>query len=93
MKIVIKEDKREEIEGVVHVDGTSRIQTVFDKQDNPFIFDLLTFLDAEYDIKALINTSFNIKDKTMVLTPKDALNTFYNTNLDILIIENFLIYK
>jgi carbamoyltransferase len=41
----------------------------------------------------LLNTSFNIKDKTMVLTPKDAIDTFYDTDMDVLVIDNFIIEK
>jgi carbamoyltransferase len=40
-----------------------------------------------------LNTSFNIKDKTMVLTPKDAIDTFFSTDIDLLVIGNYLIYK
>ena len=41
----------------------------------------------------LLNTSFNVKDKTMVLTPEDALDTFYNSEMDILVLENYVIEK
>ena len=40
-----------------------------------------------------LNTSLNVKDKTMVLTPKDAVETFYNTDMDLLVIGNYVIYK
>ena len=41
----------------------------------------------------LLNTSFNIKDKTMVLTPKDAIDTFFDTEMDLLVIGNHVLYK
>jgi carbamoyltransferase len=41
----------------------------------------------------LLNTSFNVKDKTMVLTPKDAIETFFDTDMDILVMGNYVIYK
>jgi carbamoyltransferase len=41
----------------------------------------------------LLNTSFNVKDKTMVLTPKDAIDTFFDTEMDILVIGNFILEK
>jgi carbamoyltransferase len=40
-----------------------------------------------------LNTSFNIKDKTMVLTPEDALQTFYDTEMDVLVLGNYIVYK
>ena len=41
----------------------------------------------------LLNTSFNVKDKTMVLTPQDAIDTFYDTDMDILVMGDYVIYK
>ncbi|NOQ24732.1 MAG: hypothetical protein GQ564_05150 [Bacteroidales bacterium] len=82
LDFTINEDKRKEIEGVVHVDGTSRIQTIFKRSDNPFIFDLLEILDKEFKIKALINTSFNIKGEPIVHTVSDAERSALNMRLD-----------
>lgn len=58
--------KQKEIPGVIHANGTSRIQTIFNRNDNPFLFDLLTVLDEHYQVKALINTSFNQHGYPMV---------------------------
>jgi carbamoyltransferase len=41
----------------------------------------------------LLNTSFNVKDKTMVLTPQNAIDTFYDTEMDILVLGNYIIEK
>ena len=75
---------------VTHVDGTARIQTVY---KNTLIHNLLIEFEKLSGYPILLNTSFNIKDKTMVLTPKDAIDTFLSTDIDLLIIDNFLIYK
>lgn len=75
---------------VVHVDGTSRVQTVDSKNS---IHKLLIEFERITGYPILLNTSFNIKDKTMVLTPKDALETFDQTDIDILVLHNFLIFK
>ena len=83
---IIKE-KMKEIEGVVHVDDTSRIQTIFNKEDNPFIFDLLTELDEKYNVRALINTSFNIKGEPIVHTIEDAIRSAKNMKLDGLVLN------
>ncbi|MDY6801312.1 MAG: carbamoyltransferase C-terminal domain-containing protein [Bacteroidota bacterium] len=74
--------KRKEIEGVVHVDGTSRIQAIFKRSENPFLFDLLKFMDEKYGVKALINTSFNEKGEPIVHTEDDALRSAEKMRLD-----------
>lgn len=78
----ILKDKAHEIEGVVHVDGSSRIQTIFSRDENPFMYDLLTELDKKHNTKALINTSFNIKGEPIVHTLDDAVQSASNMSLD-----------
>jgi carbamoyltransferase len=78
----ILKEYQKEIEGVVHSNGTARIQTIFNKSDNPFIFDLLTYLDEKHKIKALINTSFNGKGEPIVQTAQNAMDSAKNLNLD-----------
>ncbi len=87
----IVKDMAEEIEGVVHVDGTSRIQTIFDRSENPYLYDLLILLDEKYNIKALINTSFNTKGKPIVHTKEDAMSSAKNMNLDAVVINGRLL--
>ncbi len=82
----ISENKKSEIIGVVHVDGTSRIQTVT-KEDNAYIFELLTFLHEKHSIKALINTSFNVRGEPIVHSPEDAINSARNMKLDGVVIN------
>ena len=86
----ILEEKKHEIEGVVHVDGTSRIQTIFERKENLFIYDLLHELDKNYGIKALINTSFNIKGEPIVHTADDAMKSAQEMNLDAVVINGKL---
>lgn len=90
MDFKIPEHKIKEIEGVVHVDGTSRIQTLFDRDDNPYLFDLLEELDENYKIRALINTSFNIKGEPIVHTAEDAIRSAKNMRLDGVVINGKL---
>lgn len=78
----ILDDKKQELEGTVHADGTARIQTIFDKYDNPFMYDLLRYLDEKHQVRALINTSFNTKGEPIVHTIYDAINSAKNMNLD-----------
>lgn len=82
MDFDVLEDKRKEIEGVVHVNGSSRIQIIEHREDNPFIYDLLDYLEEKHGIKALINTSFNKRGEPIVHTIEDALNSAGNMALD-----------
>lgn len=71
-----------EIEGVVHANGTARIQTLFSRSDNPFMWDLLSYLDREYQIPGLINTSFNHRGEPIVHTPDEAFASAKAMGLD-----------
>ena len=86
----VKGDYVEELSAVTHVDGTSRIQTV--DRSNP-IHGLLMECEKRNGFPILLNTSFNIKDKTMVLTPEDALKTFDEVDIDVLVLQNYIIFK
>ncbi|RKD92437.1 carbamoyltransferase C-terminal domain-containing protein [Mangrovibacterium diazotrophicum] len=66
-------EKQAEIAGAVHKNGKARIQTIFNRQQNPFLWELLTVLDEKYNVKALVHASFNTKDDPIVHTEKDAL--------------------
>jgi carbamoyltransferase len=88
--VQVKAEFRDKLPAVTHVDGSARIQTVY---KNALIHKLLIEFEKLSDYPILLNTSFNIKDKTMVLTPQDAIDTFMDTDMDLLIIGNYLIYK
>ncbi|NUM36439.1 MAG: hypothetical protein HUU50_18010 [Candidatus Brocadiae bacterium] len=80
-----------QLEGVVHVDGTSRIQVIKSREENPFIYDLLLYMDTEYGIRGLINTSFNGKGEPIVHTQEDAKNAAKKMNLDAIVINGDLL--
>lgn len=88
--VKVKEGYKDKLVAVTHVDGTARVQTVY--KHTP-IHDLLTEFEKLSGYPILLNTSFNVKDKTMVLTPKDAIDTFNDTELDILVMGNYILYK
>lgn len=69
------------LEGVVHVNGTARIQTIFERAQNPLLFDILTFMDKD-GILALVNTSFNAQGEPIVHTAKQALASAQAMKLD-----------
>lgn len=83
---VLKE-RQNEIAGVVHADGTARFQTIFEKHDNPFLFDLLNYLDEKHQVKALINTSFNAGGEPIVHTMEDAKQSAKKMGLDALVLN------
>ena len=78
------------LKAVTHVDGSARVQTVY---KNTLIHKLLEEFELVSGYPILLNTSFNVKDKTMVLTPKDAIDTFFDTEMDLLVIGNHVLYK
>lgn len=86
----VREQYSDKLTAVVHIDGTSRIQTIY---KNTTMYNLLLEFEKLSGYPILLNTSFNIKDKTMVLTPIDAVETFNTTDLDLLVIDNYIIYK
>lgn len=88
--VKVRDEYKNILKAVTHVDGTARVQTV---QENTIINDLLKEFEKYSGYPILLNTSFNVKDKTMVLTPKDAIDTFFDTEMDLLVIGNYIVYK
>jgi carbamoyltransferase len=83
----ITKAKQKELAGAVHADNTSRIQVISNKQDNPFLFELLSLMDEKYGVKALLNTSFNCKGKPMVHSREDAVQAAKQMKLDGLVVN------
>jgi carbamoyltransferase len=88
--IGVRDEYKDKLLAVTHVDGTARVQSV-----TPYnkIYFLLKEFEKLSGYPILLNTSFNVKDKTMVLTPQDALFTFIDTEMDILVLGNYIVYK
>ncbi|MFD8633190.1 carbamoyltransferase [Streptomyces sp. NPDC059533] len=80
------------IPGAVHVDGTSRVQTLTD-EGTPRLAALLRRFTALTDVPCLINTSFNVAGEPIVCTPADALNCFLGTEIDYVVLGNHLVRK
>jgi carbamoyltransferase len=83
---------RSTIPAVTHVDYSARIQTVH-KETNPKYYALINRFKELTGCPILLNTSFNIRGEPLVCSPKDAFNCFMGTDLDILVINNFILYK
>lgn len=84
--------KRSEIPAVTHVDYSARVQTV-DEKTNPLYHRLLKTFDEKYHCPVLINTSFNVRGEPIVATPEDAYRCFMRTNIDYLVLGNYLLDK
>ena len=84
--------KRSDIPAVTHVDYSARIQTV-NYKTNPTYYKLISKLKEKTGCPILINTSFNIRGEPIVNTPQDAFNCFMGTELDMLVIGNYILKK
>ena len=84
--------KRSVIPAVTHVDYSARVQTVH-KETNPRYHHLITEFFKITNCPILVNTSFNVRGEPIVCSIDDAYKCFMGTNLDILVCENFILYK
>ena len=75
-----------------HIDGTCRVQTVT-RQQNTIYYDLLQEVGRETNIPVVLNTSFNLKDQTVTIDPKQAIERYINSDIDFLILNNFLVKR
>jgi Predicted carbamoyl transferase, NodU family len=83
---------RSDIPSVTHVDFSARIQTVH-RETNPNFWQLLDAFRARTGYGVLVNTSFNIRGEPIVMTPEDAYRCFMRTEMDYLVIGNFVFAK
>jgi carbamoyltransferase len=84
--------KRSSIPSVTHVDYSARIQTVH-KETNPMFHKLIAEFERITKYPVLVNTSFNVRGEPIVCTATDAFNCFMGTDLDVLVCNNFILYK
>jgi carbamoyltransferase len=83
---------RSRIPAVTHVDYSARVQTV-DAERHPRLHRLMTRFHKRTGCPVLINTSFNVRGEPIVCTPEDAYNCFMGTDMDVLVLENFVLLK
>lgn len=84
--------KRSQVPGITHVDYSARVQTV-DAERHGRYYRLLERFKDKTDCPLVINTSFNIRGEPIVCTPQDAYRCFLATHMDVLVLENFVLYK
>lgn len=88
----VKKDKAAQIPAVTHTDGTARIQTV-NRQQHQRYYDLINAFKKITGVPVLINTSFNTRGEPVVCTPRDAIECFWTSPFDALVIGSFLLEK
>ncbi|MEN6451004.1 MAG: carbamoyltransferase C-terminal domain-containing protein [Thermoguttaceae bacterium] len=88
----VRPEKAAMIPAVSHVDGTARIQTI-NRQQNPGYYDLIRAFQQRTGVPVLVNTSFNTRGEPIVCTPRDAIESYWTSPLDALVIGSFLLEK
>ena len=88
----VKDEAKEVLSAVTHVDGTARVQTVT-LESNRFLYELLDEFEKVKGVPVLVNTSLNFHGKPIIESPVDAIADFYSSGLDFLVIENYLLEK
>ncbi len=83
---------RSQVPAITHVDYSARVQTVH-KETNPRYYELIRQFEARTGCGVLVNTSFNVRGEPIVCTPEDAYRCFMRTEMDYLVLENFLLAK
>ena len=91
MNIVVK-SKVKYIPAATHVDKTCRVQTVT-REENELYYNLLKEVGRITGIPVVLNTSFNLKDQTITISPEQALERFLTSKIDVLVLNNYLILK
>ena len=90
--VQVKEKYRKDLPAITHVDGSARIQTL-DNSSQRVLYSLLNKLEEINKYPIVLNTSFNLKDQTMVLDPESAIKTFLDCEMDTLVLGNFIVKK
>lgn len=88
----VVKNKRSDIPAVTHVDYSARIQTV-DKDRNPYFYKVISAFKQLTGCGVVVNTSFNVRGEPIVCSLKDAYDCFMRTDMDILVIENYIFEK
>jgi carbamoyltransferase len=88
----VKPEHHATLPAITHVDGTARVQTVF-KEHNPLYYGLIERFGQATGVPVVLNTSFNLRGEPIVTTPANAFSTFSRSEMDCLVLGDFLIEK
>ena len=83
---------RSSIPAVTHVDYSARVQSVTEERNGRY-YRLIREFRNSFKSPILVNTSFNVRGEPIVCTPKDAYRCFVSTDMDVLVLENFVLLK
>jgi carbamoyltransferase len=92
LAVPVRPDKADQIPSITHVDGTARLQTVTEASNARF-YRLLKEFGSQTGVPVILNTSFNLRGEPMVCTPTDAFECFARTNMDMLVIGDYVVHK
>jgi len=84
--------KRSDIPAVTHLDYSARLQTV-NKADKPDYYEVISEFERLTGCAVVVNTSFNVRGEPIICTPEDAYRCFMRTEMDVLVIEDFMLFK
>jgi carbamoyltransferase len=90
--VPVKESAQSLLPAITHVDGTGRLQTVF-KEQSPRYYKLIERFGQATGVPVLLNTSFNLRGEPIVTTPANAFNTFVKSEMDCLVLDNYVVDK
>jgi carbamoyltransferase len=90
--VPVKSAAQSVLPSITHVDGTGRLQTVF-KEQSPRYYKLIERFGQATGVPVVMNTSFNLKGEPVVTTPANAFHTFKTSEMDTLVLENFIVEK
>lgn len=88
----VREEWRDKLAAITHIDATARVQTVT-KEQNEWLYNLLTEFEKATGVGVLLNTSFNVNGKPILSTYADAFKIYNETKLDCLLLENYYVRK
>jgi carbamoyltransferase len=83
---------RSTVPAITHVDYSARIQTVR-RETNPLYYDIMAAFHRRTGCPIIVNTSFNVRGEPIVCSPQDAYRCFMRTNMDVLVLENFILER
>jgi carbamoyltransferase len=90
--VPVKQDQQDNLPAITHVDGTGRLQTVF-REENPRYYGLIERFGQATGVPVILNTSYNLRGEPIVTTPANAFSTFSKSEMDLLVMENFIVDK
>jgi len=88
----VREEWREKLVSITHVDGTARVQTIT-REQNEWLYNLLTEFEKITGVGVLLNTSFNVAGKPILSTYKDAIDVYEKTQMDGLLLQDYFVKK